>query len=454
MAPDNLSRRQFLSRGTGLAAAAGAGLVGSELLSACGSSEDDSGSAPQHLSGHVEIDYWHINTSSFGLPAVKKLVADFQRKNPKITVRQHFQPNSYTGLLSNLQTALAANRAPDVAQIGYLYLDYVKSNFPYVSADDLIDSFGPKDFFDSIPHNTLKLGLADKEQIGVPYAVSNIMCYYNADMLKKAGVDPDSPPQTWPEWRDAAAAAKTKLGKQLLYIQVLDDNWSDSALIQSHGASLTKCDGGEVKAAFDSKGGVAAIQYWADLVKDGMCLNVGWTQGGQEFLAGKVGTFMTTIAKRSTLQKSANFDLRGTTWPSFPGYDVSLPAGGNSLVVFSQDAQKKLAAWKFVQYLLSPEGLTTWVKGTGYVPPIEGISDDPKYLGGYFKKNPIAKVGEKQLPLTGPWYYFPGKNGLQAGKKGLFKEGLQPALGGTQTAKESLTKAADTVDELIAGEKC
>ncbi|MBA3415833.1 MAG: sugar ABC transporter permease [Chloroflexia bacterium] len=56
----------------------------------------------------VSIEYWHINTETFGGPAVKELVGMFGEAVPGVAVAERFLPNSYTGLLENLQTSLAA----------------------------------------------------------------------------------------------------------------------------------------------------------------------------------------------------------------------------------------------------------------------------------------------------------------------------------------------------------
>ncbi len=68
----------------------------------------------------VKIQYWNINTENFGGPAVRELIAKFEAQNPGIKVEPRSFTNAYTGLLQGLQTALAANDAPDVSQIGYL----------------------------------------------------------------------------------------------------------------------------------------------------------------------------------------------------------------------------------------------------------------------------------------------------------------------------------------------
>lgn len=401
----------------------------------------------------VTIQYWHINTDSFGGPAVRSLIKEFEAKNPNIHVEEHFQPNSYTGLLQNLQASLAAGTPPDVAQVGYLYTNYVAENFPYQSVTTLAQKYGGRDAVTRYPTTSLKLGRVDGKQIGLPYSLSNIVTYYNADLLKKAGLDPNKPPKTWEEWRKAAQQIKAKTGKYGIYLQVLDDNWSTEALIASSGGTLLKCGAnGQYQAAYDSPQSIKALQFWADMVKEGTALNTLWNQGEQAFLAGESATFITTIAKRSTLQANAKFDLRAITFPTINGKSPRLPGGGNVLVVFSKDPAKQQAAWKFVQFLTSPAGFTAWTKGTGYVPPLANLDEDPRYLKSFVDSNPIQRVGMSQLKNTIPWTAFPGKNGLAASQS-LFKA-TQAALGGQQTAEQALKASAQEVNGLLRGETC
>lgn len=441
-----ITRREFVRKSVGVAALASLGAGG---LAGCAGSQQGSANKTQ---GPVTIEYWHINTEAFGGPAVKDLVSSFQKSNPGITVRERFHPNAYTGLLENLQTSLASKTPPDVAQIGYNYLNYVTSNFPFTPTEELAKNAGDSSFFTNFPDNLLQLGQVNGKQVGMPYALSNIVTYYNADMLKQAGVNPNSPPRTWEEWRQVAPNIKEKTGKPGIYLQVLDDNWSTQAMIESNGGKLLDCQGGEWKAAFNQPEAVKAIQFWADLIKDGLALNLLWTQGAQAFLSGEVATNITTIAQRANLQKQAKFDLRATTFPRFGTQQPKLPAGGNNLFVFSQDSAKQRAAWEFIKFLESPEGLTVWTKGTGYLPPRKGVADDPKYLGGFMKENPIEAVAVEQVPMVIPWRSFPGPNGLQASKT-LFSA-LQEALGGQSSADKALRGAADKVNQLISGQKC
>lgn len=400
----------------------------------------------------VAIEYWHINTETFGGPAVKELVGLFGTAAPEVTVAERFHANSYTGLLENLQTALAAGTPPDVAQIGYLYLDYVVNNFPYVPVAELAAEFGGEEELAAFPPNVLELGQVGGVQMGMPYSISNCITYLNADLMRQAELDPAAPPRTWEAWRTAAEAMRAAIDKPAIYVQLLDDNWTTQAMIESNGGQLLGCEGGAAVAAFDSAEGVAALRFWAELVEDGLALNVLAEQGGQAFLSGEVATYVTTIARRATFQAQAPFELTATGFPAFGERPVRLPAGGNVLVVFAEDEAKRRAAWRFVRFLESPEALTVWTKGTGYIPPRQGVADDPRFLGDFMAENPIQAVAVAQTPSVGRWVSFPGPSGLQA-TKSLFAA-TQQALGGQAAAEEALAGAAGEIDRLIDGQPC
>lgn len=402
--------------------------------------------------GTVKISYWNINTENFGGPAVRELIAKFQEKNPGISVEPRSFQNAYTGVLQGLQASIAANDPPDVVQIGYLYTDYVRLNLPFININDLATKFKGEAFLKQFRSNILEQGQAEGVQVGLPYSLSNTMVYYNADLFKKAGLNPNSAPLSWAAWRNAAKIIKEKTGKFGLYINTLDDNWTTEALMASNGGSLLGCQNGGAVATFDSPEAAEALQTWADLVKDGYALNAVAAQGEQAFLAGESAAFVATIAKRAALQANTKFTLRGAPFPRFGAKPTRLPGGGNVLTVFSKDNAKQEAAWKFMQFLASPEGFTIWTKGTGYAPLIRGLDRDEKYLKDFIAQNPMQRIGIAQVANVFRWTAFPGTNGLAASQS-LFKA-TQRALGGQASAKDALAQAAQEINALIKGEKC
>jgi multiple sugar transport system substrate-binding protein len=436
-----ITRKEFLCRSAGIAALAGFG-VGN--LIGCSGGESQ---------GNVEIKYWHINTESFGGSTVRDLVARFQELNPNITVTERFQNGSYTGLLENLQTSLASDQPPDVAQIGYLYLNYVTENFPYVSVEDLVRDHGDDSLYAGMPENVLKLGQVGGKQVGMPYSVSNPVMYYNADMFSQAGLDTDNPPQNWEEWHEASKRINDRLDKQGIWIYTLDDNWGTQAMIESNGGQMLGCKSGQAAAVFDGAEAMEAIQFWADSIQEGVFLNTLYDQGTQAFLSQGVAAIVDTIADRGNFQDQASFDLRATSFPSFGSRERRLPAGGNNLFVFSQDDAKREAALRFIEFLTSRESLTTWTKGLGYIPIREGMADDPQYLSDFINKNPIERVAIDQTPLVVPWASFPGPDGLKASSQTLFSA-TQEVLGGKRTAKDGLSRAAGEVNQSLSGQRC
>lgn len=428
--------------GAGAAAAMAAGKVAS--------------AAPRRFLGQdqepVTIEYWHINIETFGLPAVKEIIERFQEQNPHITVNERFQTNAYAELLERVQTAMAGGNPPDVAQIGYTYLDYVANNFNYVPTEDLVEEFDDEEFMSNFADNIKALGQVGGKQVGMPYALSNIVTYYNADLMTEAGLDPDDPPTTWDGWREAAQAIHDVTGKPPIYIQLIEDNWSTQALIESNGGEVIACEDGQVKAGFDQPASIEAIQFWADLAADDLALVANNDQGYQAFASGNAAVYVTTIARRSGLEEQTSFDLRASVFPSFGDQPTQLPAGGNCLFVFSEDEAKRQAAWEFIKFCHSPEALTIWVEGTGYVPPRDGVADNPEYLGTFMEDNPIQKVAVEQMPSIVPWRSFPGENGFQVSKE--LADAVEAAVGGQRSAEEALVSAAEEANDLLEGEEC
>ena len=398
----------------------------------------------------LTIQYWNINTEAFGGPAVKELIANFERQNPGIKVEARSQ-QGYTGLLQNVQAAIAAGTPPEVAQVGYLYTNYVAENLPYQDIRKLAAQYNDK-HLDVFAKNVLELGRVGENLVGMPYSLSSPLGYVNMDLARKAGVDFANLPRTWEGWRKFAPEFKAKTGKYALSIGYNDDNWSIEGLVASNGGSLLTCQNGEYRANFDSREGVQALTTWSGMIQQGVLLNANYQQAEQAFLAGETLMHITTIASRANYQKNAKFELRGLPYPRFGSKPAQLPGGGNVLSVFAKDPARLEAAWKFVKYLTGPEGITVWTKGTGYVPIRSNLAYDNRYLKPFIAENPIQQIAVTQLKSTIRWTTMPGANGLAAGQA-LFKA-VQQSHSGQASPADALKAAAAEVNKQIAGEKC
>lgn len=433
----SITRRRFITRTAGLAALASLGVGG---LAACGGGEERAAQ-----SGPVTIEYWHVNDETFGLPTIRDLVREFNEANPGVTVRERFQPDSYVGLLENLQTAQAAGNTPDVAQIGYDFRNYVASNFEYVPAEELAQQYGPDDPFGGFQENLLDLGRVDGRQVGVPYVLSVPMFFYNPDLMSKAGLDPDELPQNWEEWERAAQTVRDELDMPTICFGMTEAGiyWTQ-AMVESNGGEMLVCQDGQAGAAFTSREAVEAMSFWSGLGEREMALYLLKDQAEQTFLAGEVPVLVYFSSAINSYQDQANFDVGGAIFPGFGGDDPQLPGGGNNLFVFSEDDAKREAAWKFVQFLTAPDGLGTWLDATGYLPTRADMEVE--------KDDPVFQVALDASRFVVPWFSFPGANGFQANQA---LHGAEEGIArGEDDAGEALDAAAEEVNGLIEGEPC
>ena len=75
----------------------------------------------------------------------------------------------------------------------------------------------------SADHHRLLFDSSKGEMLSFPFNSSSTVMWYNKDGFKKAGLDPDKPPKTWPEVFDAAKKLKAAGHRQLRLRQCLGD---------------------------------------------------------------------------------------------------------------------------------------------------------------------------------------------------------------------------------------
>lgn len=397
----------------------------------------------------VQIEYWHVAAESFGGATVKELVADFNKNNPNIEVVEKYNPDMYKGLTQNLQAAMASGKNPDVVQMGYSFLNYAAENFKYTDLNEAFKNAGDANFMkDNYLPNVLELAQTDDgKQIGLPYSVSVPVLFYNPEIFKQAGLDPENPPKTWSEVTAAAKTIKEKTGNTGFFMQEYADNWTQQALIESNGGQMLKKVDGKVVAAFDTPESAEAYQVIADMVKDGTGLHATNEEGFQAYLSGKLGMVCTTIGKRANFEKSAKFPVKAAPFPAFEGKEVKVPAGGNFLMVFSKDAEKQKAAIEFIKYLESPAALAKWSTGTGYLPPRKGVAEDPNGFKKLVDENKNIQMALDMMPMVTKWASFPGANGLQAEQ--LLIDARDIILGGQKSAADALHETAEKINKLL-----
>jgi sn-glycerol 3-phosphate transport system substrate-binding protein len=129
---------------------------------------------------------------------VDDMIAGFEAENPDVSVNA-----IYAGNYDDTRVrAISAIQSGDPAQLSVLFSIDVYELLEQdliVPFDDVVDSEEDEAWLDSFYPALMANGTVDGKVWGVPFQRSTIVLYYNKDMFEEAGLDPDSPPETWDE---------------------------------------------------------------------------------------------------------------------------------------------------------------------------------------------------------------------------------------------------------------
>jgi len=356
-------------------------------------------------------------TIHYAQPAIFKasydaIIARFAELEPRVRVNVVTTPNYEEGAQLLLRQA-ATNQLPDLSYQGFNRLrifaerGIAKDLAPHLAQEGDLAAAG-------YTPTILALGQFGGIQAGMPYAASNPITYYNADLFRRAGLNPDAFPTDW-DGVIAASRAIRALGDGVegLYYNWVGDDWMFSALLFGHGGRMLTED--ERDIAFDGPQGLAALRLLDRMVKEGGMPNFNAASSQQAFVAGKLGmVFRSTATLRNIINGTGNsFELRTTAMPVIDRENGRLPTGGAAGMITARDAAKAEAAWKFLRFSTSAEGQALMVITTGYVPMNQLSIEDPRWLGAFYRENPLFLAAVRQLPISVPWYAFPGANSVR-----------------------------------------
>ena len=227
------------------------------------------------------------------------------------------------------------------------------------------------------------------------------------------------------------------------------DFWAQQGLIESSGAKmLTTNAEGKKEASFATEDGIEAMQLIADMVKDQTALHMSWEEGCQSFIDGNCAMLYTTIARRASVQKGAQFDVATVKSPLWKDKERMVPAGGCFLAITAQGDDQIEAAWEFEKFLFSVESMAAWTEGTGYVPPRKDVAVAENGLKTFLAENKMMNAAIQQMDGVVPWTAFPGDAGLQAEQ--MLLDMRDQILGGQVTAEQGMKAAQDAINQLLA----
>ena len=380
---------------------------------------------------------------------VDGLAADFEKENPGIKVKPIYS-GTYQESIVKALTAMKSGEAP--------VLSVLLSTDMYTLIDEgaIVDWTGLatgaddqawlKSFYPAFMENSQTGG----KVWGVPFQRSTIVLYWNKEMFKEAGLDPNHAPENWKEMlqyaqkltkRDAAGNV-TQWG-----VQVPSSGfpyWLFQGFTTPNNAVLMNKAGNQTY--YDSPAVIEALQYWVDLSRKHKVMPPGiveWGTTPKDFFERKIAMMWTTTGNLTNVKANAKFDFGVAMLPA--GKRRGTPTGGGNFYLFkkSTPAQQQ-AALKFVKWITSAERAAQWGIETGYVavrPAAWETVTMRKYAAGF----PAATVARDQLEFSVAEL---STHDNQRVTKAL-NDGLQAALTGTKKPDQAMKDAQREADRIL-----
>jgi multiple sugar transport system substrate-binding protein len=393
----------------------------------------------------ITLEVWNIWGGS-RIPLMDDMFARFTEVHPGLIPENVLVPGGE--LLQKILTAMAGGTPPAVPMIEQSEVPMFAVNKALLPLDAYmaIEGIAYDEYYDS----DLKASQWD----GKTYTLPNVsaawsLYFYNVGHFEEAGLDPEAPPETWDELREAAKALTVveegqlqRLGYQF-YSGLPGANDFKQALLSNGGKYLSD-DAKTVE--FASPQCVEALE---------------WLLGTMEEVYGTVETYQDWTAVQGAEDITNPFIAEtlsskfGGVWEVFyitqgnPDLNYALgqlphPAGGKTFVPAEgswsygvpTEAEHPDASWELVEWLTHEPTAACWfMQQQGRPSPLKSCNESQVYYDTYPKTWPaILKMAQSavRIPLT--------PANPEIGSR--LDQALEEAAHGVKSASEALEWAA------------
>lgn len=382
-------------------------------------------------------------------------VADaFMKKHPEIQIKFRNSLPSYDEQHQAMLRESMTNNLPDVYHSGFHLLPEVVTQLEkrgqVIALDDYMAREGEAWVGANYEPSILNLGKVDGKQYGIGFNASTPIVFFNADLVKQAGGDPESFPTNWADMMALGARIKALGGgvDGFAYdVHAWPDDWLWRSLILEQGEQIMTDDNKTV--AFDNGSGLRALKLARQFVTDAGMVMRDFEQSRQQFAAGKLGIIFASpnSARGFSDLIGDRFALASSTFPVSNLDKGVVPTGGNGMMILAKDKAKQDAAWEYIKFATSAEGQTIAVLGSGYMPTNKAALA-PDYLGKFYDENPNWYTSIKQISRAAPWGGYPGTNGVKIWR--MQRDIIGTVMSGEVTPEDALAKIVEETNTLVA----
>jgi len=378
----------------------------------------------------ITLTWWQFWTDPKVKPVILELVTQFERENPSVKVQ--LTDLTWSDGHEKIVVAFSSNTAPDILELGS---DWV-SEFSYEGVLEEVTLQAEKIKDDYLMWTP---AMASSKIYGFPWILDTRVLFYNKDLMKKVGLDPKFPPQTWSELLDACqninqlkpkfyGFGANAFERHRLYKKFLPFLWSNGANILSD--DLKSC-------IINSSQAKQALEFYNKLTDNGI-IDI-QTRLDELFAGGKIGFAISGGWLLKNIR--ANYpDLNfGVTLMPRPDKNRGIPASfaGGEFLVINHKSRNKQTALKFIEFLIRKENTYRVCQSIG--------SALPSAKGIYYAEDNDLAVFQEQLkyaispPAHPKWVYM----------EEIIEKKIEQVMYDKKTAWVALNEAKEEIDKFL-----
>jgi sn-glycerol 3-phosphate transport system substrate-binding protein len=414
--------------------------------------------AASDASAQMEIQWWHAMQGANN-DVIVRLADDFSASQKDFKIVPSYK-GGYADTLNAGIAAFRAGHAPHIMQVFEVGTATMMAATGavkpvYVLMREAGEPFDAKIY---LPTVTGYYSTSKGEMLSMPFNSSSAVMWYNKDAFRKAGLDADQPPKTWPE---VFAAAKQLKGAghascgfanawvTWLHLEQLSA-WHNVPL----ATKANGMDGFDTVLNFNGPLHVKHLENLVALQKDKTYDYSGRTNTGEgRFTSGECPIFLTSSAFFGNVMANAKFDFANAAmpyYPDVPGAPQNSIIGGASLwVMGGKSAEEYKGVAKFFSFLSDTDRQVELHKKSGYLPITRAAYEKTK-ASGYYKQFPYLETPLLELTNKEP---TENSRGLRLGNmvqlRDVWAEEIEAALSGKKSAKQALDDAVNRGNAML-----
>ncbi|MBV1937950.1 sugar ABC transporter substrate-binding protein [Streptomyces sp. BV286] len=383
----------------------------SMALTACGSGDDEAADGKTRIT----VNCMPPKSAKVDRSFFEADIRAFEKRNPDIDVVPHDafpcqDPKTF-------DAKLAGGQMEDVF---YTYFTDARHVADINQAADITRYVKDLKSYDTIQRQLRDIYTVDGRIYGIPRTGYSMGLIYNRKLFERAGLDPDRPPATWDELRDAAKKIAGLGNGTVGYADYSAQNqggWHFTAELYSQGGDVVSEDG--KKATIDTPEGKAVLQNLKDMR---------WTDnsmGSKQLLvindvqqmmgSGKLGMYLSAPDNIPILVKEKGGNYEDLALAPMPGGRGTLIGGDGYMFNKKATPEQIKAGLKWLDHMFLTPGdgfLGDYARARKNDAPV-GLPEPRLFSGAADAKDQQVKKANANVPVDNYQAFLDGNQDLE-----------------------------------------